>query len=401
MSGPMQGLRVVELAMWVAGPAAAGMLADWGAEVVKIEPLTGDPMRGFFRVTSGADLPVNPPFELDNRGKRSVSIDISQPAGAQLVAELAAKADVFVTNVRSKALKSAGLDYPDLKKVNPRLIYGRLTGYGEAGPECDRAAYDLGAYWSRAGIASALTAPGGQPPYQRGGFGDHTAALALTNGILAALLARERSGEGQFVSTSLLRAGTYVLGFDLNTTVRLGLAFPQPTRTTMPNVLTTCYRTRDERWFWLLGLQADRHWPDLVRAIDKPEWVDDVRFKNIGARRESCAELVGLLDEIFAARTLAEWAERFDAAGMWWAPVQTLEEVVADPQVEAAGAFCEVPLPEGGTTRMISSPVDFSGTPWSPQAPVPEHGQHTEEVLLELGYDWERIADLKARAVIP
>jgi crotonobetainyl-CoA:carnitine CoA-transferase CaiB-like acyl-CoA transferase len=397
----MQGLRVVELAMWVAGPATAGMLADWGAEVVKIEPLTGDPMRGFFRVTSGADLPVNPPFELDNRGKRSVSIDISQPAGAQLVAELAAKADVFVTNVRPKALKSAGLDYSDLKKVNPRLIYGRITGYGEAGRECDRAAYDLGAYWSRAGIAAALTAPGAQPPYQRGGFGDHTAALALTNGILAALLARERSGEGQLVSTSLLRAGTYVLGFDLNTTVRLGIAFPQPTRTTMPNVLTTCYRTRDERWFWLLGLQADRHWPDLVRAIDKPEWLDDPRFTDIRARRENCAAIVALLDEIFAARTLAEWAERFDAAGMWWAPVQTLEEVVADPQAEAAGAFCDVPLPEGGTARMISSPVDFSATPWKPRAPVPEHGQHTEEVLLELGFDWEYIADLKTRAIIP
>jgi len=401
MSGPMQGIRVVELAMWVAGPAAAGILADWGAEVIKVEPLTGDPFRGFFRVTTGADLPVNPPFELDNRGKRSVSIDIAKPEGAALVAEMAANADVFVTNVRPQVLKRAGLDYADLAARNPRLVYGRVTGYGETGADCDRAAYDLGAYWSRAGIASSLTVPGGQPPYQRGGFGDHATALAVLNGILAALLARERTGRGQFVSTSLLRTGTYIIGFDLNTTARLGIAFPQPTRTTMPNVLTTCYRTADERWFWLLGLQADRHWPDLTRAIDKPEWNDDPRFKDIGARRINCAELVGLLDEIFAAHTLEEWGRRFDAAGMWWAPVQTLEEVVADPQVEAAGSFCEVPLPEGGSARMISSPVDFSATPWQPRAPVPESGQHTEEVLLELGYDWEAIGGLKERGVIP
>jgi crotonobetainyl-CoA:carnitine CoA-transferase CaiB-like acyl-CoA transferase len=397
----MEGLRVIELAMWVAGPAVGGILADWGADVVKIEPPAGDPFRAFFRVTSGADLPVNPPFELDNRGKRSVAIDIAKTEGAQLVADMAAKADVFVTNVRPKVLKRAGLDYADLAARNPRLVYGRVTGYGESGPEHERAAYDLGAYWSRAGIASSLTVPGAQPPYQRGGFGDHTTALSLLNGILAALLVRERTGKGQFVATSLMRTGTYIIGFDLNTTVRLGIAFPQPTRTTMPNVLTTCYRARDDRWFWLLGLQADRHWPDLAAAIDKPEWVQDARFKDIRARRENCAELVGLLDEIFATRDLEDWGRRFDEAGMWWAPVQTLEEVVADPQAEAAGSFCEVPLPDGGTTRMISSPVDFSGTPWQPRSPVPEHGQHTEEVLLELGYDWEAIGALKEKGVIP
>jgi crotonobetainyl-CoA:carnitine CoA-transferase CaiB-like acyl-CoA transferase len=229
---------------------------------------------------------------------------------------MAAGADVFLTNVRPKVLKRAGLDYDDLAKLNPRLVYGRVTGYGERGPDCDRAAYDLGAYWSRAGIASSLTLPGAQPPYQRGGFGDHAAALSILNGILAALLARERTGKGQFVATSLLRTGTYIIGFDLNTTVRLGIAFPQPTRTSMPNVLTTCYRARDGRWFWLLGLQADRHWPDLARAIDKPEWISDPRFANINARRENCAELVGLLDEIFAAEDLAEWGKRFDATGM-------------------------------------------------------------------------------------
>jgi crotonobetainyl-CoA:carnitine CoA-transferase CaiB-like acyl-CoA transferase len=401
MSGPLNGIRVVELGVWVAAPSTAGVLADWGADVVKVEPPRGDPLRGFFLAAAGLDLPVNPPFELDNRGKRSISIDIANPDGARLVAELVSRADVFLTNVRPQVLERVGLDYGSLAAHNSRLVYGRITGYGEAGPERDRAAYDLGAYWSRAGIAAALTAPGAHPPYQRGGFGDHTAGLAILGGILAALLAREKTGEGQFVSTSLLRTGTYVLGFDLNTTLRLGITLPQPTRATMPNPLMTCYRASDGRWFWLLGLQADRHWPDLLRAVERPEWQVDPRFQDIHARRQHSAELVALLDDIFSTRPLAEWAERFDAAGMWWAPVQTADEVIADPQVRAAGAFVDVPLADGGTTPMIASPVDFSSNRWEPRAPVPEHGQHTEEILMELGYDWEAIADLKQRGIIP
>ena len=306
-----------------------------------------------------------------------------------------------MTNIRAEVLGRFELDYGRLAARHPRLVYAGITGYGDAGPERDRPAYDIGAFWSRAGIAAALTPPGTDPPYQRGALGDHIAGITAAGGVAAALLARERTGRGQLVSTSLLRIGIFVLGWDMNTTLRLGIPATPMTRTATPNPLISCYRDRDGRWFWLLGLQGQRHWPDLVRAVERPEWLEDPRFATIRARREHCPELVALLDAIFASRPLAEWGPILDRAGMWWAPVQTTAEVAEDPQAIAAGAFVEVPLAEGGSARMVASPVDFSVTAWSPRTPAPELGQHTEEILLELGYDWAAIAGLKERGAIP
>jgi crotonobetainyl-CoA:carnitine CoA-transferase CaiB-like acyl-CoA transferase len=401
MAGPMQGIRVVELGFWVAGPSAGGVLADWGASVIKIEPPNGDPFRGVFLSLVGADIPINPPFELDNRGKRSIALNLGTDRGREIAFALTDGADVFITNIRRTALCRFGLDYASLSARNERLVYANITGYGEDGPDRDRPAYDIGAFWSRAGIAAALTPEGCDPPYQRGAFGDHMAGVTAAGGIAAALLARERSGRGQLVSTSLLRTGIFALGWDTNTTLRLGAPAQPITRTTTPNPLISCYRDRDRRWFWLLGLQGDRHWPDLVRAVDRPEWLSDPRFTTIKDRGEHCAELVAMLDVIFATRPLAEWRDVFDRTGVWWAPVQTTEEVAVDPQAHAAGAFVDVPMPDGETARMVASPVDFSGTPWAPASTAPELGQHTEEILLELGYDWEKIGALKEHNVIP
>jgi len=397
----MEDIRVVELGFWVAGPSVSGVLADWGADVVKIEPIEGDPMRGLFLKGFGMDMPVNPPFELDNRGKRSIAVDFDGADGRKIVLDLIDRADVFVTNVRPGGLERAGLDYPSLAKRNPRLVYCSMTGYGLEGPERDRPAFDVGAYWSRSGIAAALTAPNVDPPYQRGAMGDHTAGITGAGGVAAALFARSRSGRGQLVSTSLLRIGIFTVGWDTMIKLRLGAPATPMTRTTTPNPLISCYRARDERWIWLLGLQGDRMWPDLVRAIARPDLERDPRFAKLTDRRTNCAELVGILDQIFAQRTRAEWAEIFDREGVWWAPIQTTDEVVEDPVAEACGAFVDVPSAEGDPIRMVSSPVDFSDTRWSVGAPVPELGQHTEEVLLELGYDWERIAALKEGRVIP
>jgi crotonobetainyl-CoA:carnitine CoA-transferase CaiB-like acyl-CoA transferase len=401
VAGPLTGIRVVELGFWVAGPSAAAVLADWGAEVVKIEPPTGDPFRGLYLTASGVELPANPPFELDNRGKRSIALDLSTDEGRTVADALIERADVFVTNIRPEILTRFGLDDARLRGRHPRLVYGRITGYGEAGPDRDRPAYDIGAFWSRAGIAAALTAPGGDPPYQRGAMGDHVAGVTLAGGVAAALLARQTSGEGQTVTTSLLRVGVFVLGWDTSATLRLGIPATPFTRTTTPNPVINSYRAGDGRWFWLLGLQGQRHWPDLVRAVERPGWLAHARFGTMQGRRQNCAELVALLDEIFATRSLAEWGEAFDRAGMWWAPVQTTTEVVADPQAIAAGAFVEVPDGAGSTVPGVASPVDFSSARWAPGGPAPECGQHTEEILLELGYDWEAIGGLKERGVVP
>ncbi len=219
MPGPMEGVKVVELGMWVAGPAAAGILGDWGADVVKIEPPESDPFRGLLSAL-GAD--ISPPFELDNRNKRSIGINLSLPEGRALAAELVDAADVFVTNARPSALARAGLDYAAVSARNPRLIYAHVTGYGLEGEERDRAAYDVGAFWSRAGVAAALTPDGTPLPYQRGGMGDHMAGLAAAGAVGTALYARERTGEGQLVSTSLLRIGMYMLGWDISMSLRLG-----------------------------------------------------------------------------------------------------------------------------------------------------------------------------------
>lgn len=396
--GPLEGVRVVELGVWVAGPGAGGILADWGADVVKIEPPAGDPGRTFGAMLGG-DLPFNPPFELDNRSKRSIVIDLATDDGRAVAHDILDGADVFLTNVRLAGLARVGLDPDTLAVRSPRLVYGVITGYGLDGPDKDRAAYDIGAFWARSGVAHLLTSPGANPPFQRGGMGDHSAAMTLASGVCAALVARERTGRGQVVSTSLLRQGLYTIGFDVNTSLRFGVNIGVATRESMGNPVINNYRDRDGRWFWLIGLEGERHWPDLCRAIERPEWIDDERFATPRARRRHSAELCALLDEIFAARTRDEWGVAFDREDLWWAPVQSLDEVIDDPQVRASGAFVEVP-DDASSATMVATPVDFADTPWSPRAMPPELGQHTDEILRELGYDDARIAALKQSAAV-
>jgi crotonobetainyl-CoA:carnitine CoA-transferase CaiB-like acyl-CoA transferase len=399
MSGPLEGVRVVELGFWVAGPAAAGIMADWGAEVVKIEPPTGDPMRGLFSTAAGIDVPINPPFELDNRGKRSIALNVLHEDGRAVAMALLARADVLVSNLRLSALERAGLGYDAVRAINPRLVYCNVSGYGPHGPDRDRPAYDIGAFWARAGVAASLAPKNADPPQQRGGMGDHTTALAAVSAVCAALVARQRTGTGQFVSASLLRTGVYVLGWDVNTRLRLGRVESPYDRRRIPNPLVNCYRSGDGRWFWLLGLQGDRHWPDLVRAVERPELLDDVRFKDIRVRRENAAACVAILDQLFERHPMAHWAAALDRAGMWWAPVQTISEMIDDPQARACGAFVPTQVAEGAVD-MVASPADFAGTPGPSPSMAPELGQHTEEILLELGYEWERIARLRDAGAI-
>lgn len=395
MSGPLEGVKVVELGVWVAGPACGGILADWGADIVKIEPPgIGDPAR-LFQTMLGADLPFNPVFEMDNRSKRSVVIDLANPDGLAVALELIDDADVFLTNVRMAGLSRLGLDPETLAKRNPRLIYCAVTGYGMQGPDADRAAYDIAAFWARSGIAAALTQPGSHPPFQRGGMGDHNAGLAGAAAISAALFKREKTGEGQLVSTSLLREGIYTLSFDLSITCRLGVGVGVASRKQMGNPCINNYEDSAGRWFWIVGLEGDRHWPPLCEVVGHPEWQRDPRFETAQARQRNAEELISALDEIFATRTVAEWAPIFDATeDFFWSPVQTADEVVNDPQVLAAGGLVDVP-DQGSTIKLPATPVDFHGTPWRVRSMAPEHGEHTEEILRELGRSDDQIAALR------
>jgi crotonobetainyl-CoA:carnitine CoA-transferase CaiB-like acyl-CoA transferase len=348
----------------------------------------------------GGDLPFNPPFEMDNRSKRSVVLDLGRPEGRALALELVERADVFVSNVRRPALERLGLGPETLAARLPRLVVAHISGYGADGPDAERAAYDIAAFWARSGIAHLLTTPGRTPPFQRGGMGDHNAGLAAVAAIAAALFHRERTGRGQVVSTSLLREGLYTLSFDLAIALRFGATPAVADRTRMPNPAINCYRDRDGRWFWIVGLEAERHWPPLARVAGHPEWMGDPRFASAEARAKNATELVALLDAVFAGRTREEWAAVFDAEPeLWWAPVQSVEEVLADPQVHAAGGL--VGVPDGGATTLLpATPADFHGTPWAPRWMAPAHGAHGDEVLRELGRSDTEIAALRGRGVL-
>jgi len=400
MPGPMEGIKVVEMGVWVAGPAAAGILAEWGADVIKIEPPgLGDPARSFAKMLGG-DLDMNPPFEMDNRSKRSLVLDLRKDEGMEIALELIAEADVFITNIRPGALERLGLDHQSLLSRHERLVYGGITGYGMSGPDRDRAAYDIAAFWARSGIANALSVPGQVPPFQRGGMGDHGAGMALAGAISAALFVRERTGKGQFVSTSLLRHGIYTMSFDLAINIRFGVEVMAANRETMGNPSVNCYQDKDGRWFWIVGLEGERHWPPLARVVGHPEWIEDERFSTMPARAQNARELIKALDEIFATRSRDEWAEVFDAEeDFWWAPVQNFGEVLADPQVHAIGGLVDVPDDES-STLLPATPVDFAGTPWQPRSMAPSHGQHSDEILGETGRSPEQIAGLRVRGIL-
>ncbi|GAC1399598.1 MAG: CaiB/BaiF CoA-transferase family protein [Mycobacterium sp.] len=383
MAGPMEGIKVVELGVWVAGPAAGGILADWGADVVKIEPPEGDPARMFGRML-GIEDGVSPPFEMDNRSKRSVVLDLETDDGRAAASGLFRAADVFLTNIRPAALARIGLDFETVSARNPRLIYGLITGYGEAGPDAERAAYDVAAFWARAGLAHLLTRPGDTPPFQRGGMGDHAAGMTLAAAVCAALVARARTGKGQLVSTSLYRQGAYTVSFDLNTFLMTGHSIAIGQRETMGNPCMNNYTAADGRRFWIVGLQGSRHWPALCRTVERLDWLTDPRFDTAHARAANAPELIGELDAIFATKPLDEWAKVFATEPeFFWSPINSIEDVVADEQFHAAGGVVYVPDADSAVP-MVATPADFHGTPWEARSAAPRLGEHTEQILAEL-----------------
>jgi crotonobetainyl-CoA:carnitine CoA-transferase CaiB-like acyl-CoA transferase len=384
VTGPLTGYRVIELGVWVAGPAAAGLMADWGADVIKVEPPAGDPQRRIFGALGVADQHGVPPFEIDNRGKRSVVLDLQQPEARQQMERLLETADVFVTNVRPDALERLGLGHEAVIARHPRLVYASLTGYGLEGPDRNRAGYDVGAFWARSGVAHTLVPPDQLPPGIRSGMGDHVTGITLAAGVLAKLLERERTGVGGLVATSLLRTGIYTIGWDVGIQLRFGKRESTRPRERSRAPLVNCYRAGDGHGFWLLLLEADRHWPKLIAALERADLADDPRFIDARARRGHSEELIAALDEAFGNVDYAELTSAFDAHDVWWAPLNSIVDAIADPQVQASGAFVEMTPREGEAPyRAVNGPVDFDSRVFHP-GQVPALGEHTNQVLREL-----------------
>ncbi|HUC05612.1 MAG TPA: CoA transferase [Acidimicrobiales bacterium] len=379
------GLRVVELGVWVAAPSAGALLADWGADVIKVEPPSGDPMRhAFGSLGIGQDFP-NPAFAQDNRGKRSVVLDLRAEEDRARLEELLTHADVFLTNVRPDALDGFDLEPAVTVARHPRLVYCSVSGYGLRGADRNRPAYDIGAFWARSGLSVQLGSSEGTPLNARGGIGDHISGLAALAGLLGAVLEQRHTGRGRVVEVSLLRTGTYVLGWDLSLQATVGKVARAEARQSNQTPLMNSYQAGDGRWFFFTGLEANRHIAAVCRALRRPDLLADPRFADASALRRHRSEVIAVLDAIIGTEPLEVWAERFEAEGVWWAPAQGPAEVLEDPQLAATDGLLALRDEHGRLSgRSVNGPVSFSDVAVGPAAPAPKLGEHTDEVLAEL-----------------
>ena len=400
MSGLLEGVKVLSMGQIVAIPAASSVMADWGADVIKLEPLTGEMHRGL-RTNQGVDTAgsVNWAIQGLNRNSRGLAIDVKQDPGREIVYKLVRGTDIFMSNYERNSVKRLGLDYSTLSQLNPRLIYGFVSGYGPVGPDKDERGYDFTAGWARSGMMYMVGEPGTPPAPQRAGMIDSAAGAHLVGGICAALLQREKTGKGMEIEVSLYHTGAWSLLLDIQPA--LGGRVPvKHDRTRATNPIWNSYRTRDDRWFWLAMLQPDPAWPGFCRAIGKPELQDDPRFNSIETRRQNCQQLVRIIEDVLASKTMAEWERLFRENNCIYGRVQSPMEVTMDPQAIAAGFFADVDYSGAGSIKILTSPVLFDGKVATVKNPAPELGQHTEEILLELGYSWGDIGELKERKVI-
>ena len=404
---PMKGVRVLEVAQWTYVPAAGAVLADWGADVIKIEhPVTGDAQRGILQTgtvkMSGTD--VNPFMEHPNRGKRSVGLDIRKEEGRELLYEMARNSDVFLTNFLPEARTKLAIDVDDIRAQNPDIIYVRGSALGQRGPEAAKGGYDMTGFWCRAGSASGVTPPLlpgvlGQPAPA---YGDSIGGMTIAGGIAGALFARERTGETSIVDVSLLSTGIWAMGMAVDLSLQNG----EPWYTNeagkagaASNPLVGIYKTKDGRFISLVMLQPFEFWPDFCRHVEHPEWIEDERFDSVEKLMGNAGEARELVNAVFETRTLSEWSETFKTLAGQWAPVQNTVELGDDPQVRANGYVVDVDKGDGSSFPVVTSPVQFDETPPDLRR-APEHAQDTEAVLLEMGLEWERIAALKEAGAV-
>jgi crotonobetainyl-CoA:carnitine CoA-transferase CaiB-like acyl-CoA transferase len=397
MAAPLEGIRVVEVASFVAAPSGGALLADLGADVVKVEVPEGELYRHTKPHMGGykSDFDGAPPFEMDNRGKRSLALDLTRPEARAALQRVIARADVVLTNLLPARQKKYGLDPDSLRAAHPALIHATLNGYGVRGDEANAPAFDYTAYWARTGMMDMFRAPDAIPAFLRPGVGDHAAGVSLVAGILAALRVRDRTGAGQAIEVSLLQIGLYIQGNDMANVLATGQSPPMHDRRAPRNPLWNSYPTADERWLMLVMVESQRYWPNVCRALSLDGVEKDERFGDPVARYRNGRALVEIFDGVFAQRTLAEWEAELARHPLIWSPVRRMHEVIDDPQVRAMGYFSNVTHPKLGEFQSVGPPFRMSSHAMPANRPAPELGADNAAVLREAGLSDAEIEKLR------
>ena len=399
--GVFAGLKVIDVASYIAGPAAATILSDFGADVIKVEPTgIGDPYRYLYRIEGNPTSPKNYFWQLTNRNKRSLGVNLKTPAGVEIISKLIKEADVFIINFPPHVRKALGLTYKDVSSMNDNIIYADITGYGENGPEADKPGFDETAYWARTGFMNFVRNADSSPVFAPSGTGDHATASALYGGIVTALYRREKTGKGSHVSTSLIGAGAWAVAGWLQGALDGAAPAPVQDRTNPINPLVNTYLTQDDRWLMLCFVQEDKEWPGLVQIINMPELLTDVRFVNGKTRREHAKELTTVLNNVFATKPLGYWREAFDKMHLTFSVVQTIDELASDEQLILNGNIREVENGAETKSFTVDSPIYISEEEKVKPGLAPGLGEHSLEILSELGYGANEIDALTAGGVI-
>ncbi len=407
MTRVMEGIRILEVAQFTFVPAAGAVLADWGADVIKVEhAVSGDAQRGLGNIGSvnTHETPRNMLMEHSNRGKRSIGLDLSRPEGRDVLGRLAATADVFVTNFLPDARRKLKIECEDVRAHNPNIIYARGSALGNKGPERESGGYDMTGFWCRAGSASGATPKGldGIIVQPAPGYGDSMGGMTIAGAISAALFHRERTGEAKTIDVSLLSTGLWAMGLAVDLSILTGTTWGQgmPASGGAPhNPLTGTYRTSDGRHVNFCMLQPGRYWADFCRHIGKPELIDDERFADADDLMKNAAEAAAIIKPVIESQTFAYWCEKFATLEGQWAPVQDSISVMSDPQVRANDMIAQVNAGDGSQFELVNSPVQFDETSVALER-GPEFAEHTELVLLDAGLDWEQIDALKKAGVV-
>jgi len=399
MALPLENLRVVEVASFLAAPSAAALMADMGAEVIKVEPPDGDTFRGN-RTHLHKGRSINYVFEVDNRGKQSIAVDLNKPKAREVVHQLVSTADVFITNLTSDRTAKYSLDYETLRTVKPDIVYGHLVGYSGSGPEAERPGFDSTAFWARSGVMSLMGEMGGPAVQSRPGQGDHPTGVNLLAAILAALRLRDQTGMAQKAEVSLLRTGLWTIATDMQQALNLPGHTPQQfNRATHALLIRSAYETKDGRWIMLTMHNVPRYWPSLCKALGRNDWASDERFISNAAMLEHGPEIVEELQKEFRSQDLEHWARMLDQTGCIWAAAASLDEVTEDPLLASQGAIQTLQDVDGTDYKIVSTPFNIEGADIKPKQRAPLVGEHNHQVLKEAGFSDDDIGNLAVEGI--